>query len=241
MRTIYLSFLLLIQAVIFASPPFFMTFTPPKGWVIADLAQMQGEIKVGFIKSTKGFFSPAITLSFERVEDGNFLTYLSAVKQHYASDPTNYCRMLGTLNTSLGETALLQIDVKHQCGKIGVFQAISFCENYAIIQTATCLQKDLLAMREIFLDSFKSIVIYPTLLASFDNLYFQRKVQDLYNQWEQHIAASNIDSETLFKNPSFQNNQWIPFVHFIEKECAMQGSCWQFLALQYVKESLLQR
>lgn len=242
-KAVFLFFFLLMSVVFSSAPPFFVTFTPPKGWHLADLSQIKSRVEVGFIKPKKGFFTPSVTLSLEAVGEMDLTTYLTAVMQHYqkASHAT-YCRKLGMLNTSIGETVLLQIDVEnqYQWKKICVLQAISLYAHHAIIQTATCLREDFLTMHETFLQIFKSITIYPSLITSIDNPHFHSKVETLYSQWEKDVASSNTDSKTLFLTPSFQENQWKPFVHFVEKECKAQGPCWQFLAVKYVKACLLQ-
>ena len=240
MKAALLLFFLLITSFVTANPAFFPTFTPPQGWLIADPSKLEESVQVGFVESTKRLFSPSITLTLEPIGNIDLKTYLEAVKKHYHADRTNRYRELGIINTSLGKTPLLQIDMENQWGKIRVLQAISLHADYAVIQTAVCLQKDFLKVHETFLNTFKSITVYPSLFDSIDNAPFQSKVETLYGSWKKYVATAKDDTKTLFTSPFFQNNQWTPFVNFVEKELANQGPCWQFLALRHIKESLLE-
>ncbi len=232
---------LLISTAVFGAPPFFTTFTPPEKWLIADPLKLEKPIQIGFVESSKKIFSPSLTLSYEKIGKTTLKTYLAAVKKNYAADWTSTCQELGTLNTSLGKASLLQIEMKNAWGNVTLLQAISLYEGFALIQTAACLQEDFLRLHETFLNSFKSLTVYPSLVGSIDNPTFATKIATLRNCWEKHTATSKDDPHDLFTSPFFQNNQWKPFVSYIEGELKDQGPCWQFLAIRHLKESLLEK
>jgi len=240
MKAALLFFFLLITTFARAIPPFFPTFSPPEGWLIADPSKLEEGVKVGFIESKRMIFSPSITLTLEHIGDVDLKTYIEAVKRHYDADRTNHCRELGILTTSVGKTPLLQIEMENEWGKICILQAISLHAGYVLIQTAACLQKDFLRVNETFLSTFRSLTIYPSLFDSIDNPQFQSKVELLRTCWNKYNATSKDDIATLFVSPFFQNNQWKPLVTFVEKELAEQGPCWQYLAIRHIKESLME-
>jgi len=233
--------LIAFPAILFALPPFFLTFTPPDGWFIADPSKVEENVQVGFVASKRKVFSPSITLSTEFIGDGVTLsTYVKAVKDLYLVNRTGHCCELGKINTSLGKTSLLKIDMQNQWGKICVVQAISLYVNYAIVQTAVCLREDWLKMQGTFLKTFESVAIYPSFLHSVNHPHLQHKIEMVHESWKKYISTANGDLKTLFTAPSFQDGQWKPLAQFIEKEFAGQGLCWQFLTLKYIQESLLE-
>jgi len=231
---------LLITSLLSASPPFFPTFTPPTGWLLADPSKLEEGVQVGFIESKRRLFSPSISLTLESVGDIDLKNYLEAVKTHYRADRTNRCRELGILDTSLGKATILQIEMENQWGEIRILQAISLHAGHVIIQTAASLKEDFARVQELFLSTFKSLSVYPTLFDSIDSPQFESKVKTMMTCWNKYCDSSRDDRATLFASSFFQSNQWRPLVNFIEREYAAQGPCWQFLAIKHLKESLME-
>ncbi len=230
---------LLLPLFLFANEPFFASFDPPKGWLIADPSKYENKVKIGFIESNKTIFSPSITLTLEKVESVDLKTYIKAVQKNFESDRLNRYQELGTLHNHVGKAHLAQVDMKNQWGEIRLLQAITIYQGYAIIQTAATLKKDFLTVHETFLTSFKSLTTFPTLIASCNDSLFQKKIDGLMKCWKKYRSTSKDDNETLFKSSFFQNNQWKPFVNYVENKLDSQGSCWKLLAIQHIKETLL--
>ncbi|MCP5504275.1 MAG: hypothetical protein H7A41_03890 [Chlamydiales bacterium] len=231
--------LLFLPLFLSANESFFVTFEPPKGWLIADPSQYQDGMQIGFIESKKKIFSPSITLSLEKVGKVDLKTYIRAVQKNYEADRMNQFQELGNLHTQCGTGTLIQVDMKNRYGKVRLLQAITIHNGYAIIHSAAVLKDHFLSIHESILKSFKSLTTYPTVAASCNHPDFQEKIDAVIKCWKKYRKTSKSDNETLFKSSFFQNNQWKPFVSYIENELNSQGSCWQLLAIKHIKETLL--
>lgn len=229
----------LFPLFLLANEPFFVTFDPPKGWLIADPSQYQQGIKIGFIESKKKVFSPSITLSLEKVGKADLKTYIKAVQKNFEVDRFNQFQELGTLHTQSGTGILIQVDMKNHFGEIRLLQAITIHQGYAIIHSAAVPKSHFLTVHEKILNAFKSLIIHPSVVASCNQPNLQEKIDGVMKCWKKHHTASKEDNETLFKSPFFQNKQWKPFVSYVESELNSQGDCWQLLAIKYIKETLL--
>jgi len=95
-------------------------------------------------------------------------------------------------------------------------------------------------MHRTFLTSFRSLTAYPSLFDSIDNPEFKSRVEVMETCWNKYTSTAEGDNASCFASSFFQNNQWKPLVNFVEKELTDQGPCWQFLALKYLKESLME-
>lgn len=233
------SFFLFLTPFLSATEPFFVTFDPPNGWLIADPTQHQEGIRIGFIESRKKVFSPSITLSLEKVGKTDLKTYLKAVQKNFEADRFNKFQELGSFDTQNSVGTLVQVDIKNQFGEIRLLQAITIYNGYAIIHSAAVPKDRFLSIHEKILNSFKSLNIQPTVAASCHCPLLQTKIDEMMKCWKKYRKTSKGDLATLFKSPFFQNNQWKPFVDYIEKELNSQGSCWQLLAIKHIKETLL--
>lgn len=233
------AFFLVIPLFLFAREPFFATFDPPKGWIISDPSHYEKGVQVGYIQSNKRIFTPSITLAYEKVGKVDLPTYLKAVRKHFEEDRQSRYQELGTIQTKSGEGILIQVDMKNRFGEIRLLQAISIHEGIAIIHTASCTKRDFLKVHETLLGSFKSLSIYPTITSSCSHPSLKEKIEGIEKCWKKFCATSKDSPEKLFASPFFQNNQWKPFVNYIEKELNSQGSCWQILAINHLKQNLL--
>lgn len=231
--------LLSLSCVLWTAEPFFAAFDPPKGWVISDPSRYDKGVQIGFIASNKRIFTPSITLSYETVGTVDLPTYLKAVRKNFLRDRRTTVQELGTLKTKDGEGVLLQIDQKNRFGDIRLLQAISLHNGKAIIHTASCTKDDFLNIHEALLKSFKSLTIYPNLASSCPTPALREKLEEMEKCWKKYLATSKGSKEKLFASSFFQNNQWKPFVNYVEKELDSQGSCWQILAINHIKETLL--
>lgn len=230
---------LITPLFLFAKEPFFATFDPPKGWRISDPSRYDRGVQVGFIQSNKRIFTPSITLSYEKVGNVDLTTYLKAVRKNFEVDRHSRYQELGTVKTKSGEGILIQVDMKNRFGEIRLLQAISLHQGIAIIHTASCTKEDFLKVHEALLASFKSLTIFPTLASSCSDPSLREKIDGLEKCWKKYCSTSKDSHEKLFASPFFQNNHWKPFVNYVEKELDSQGSCWQILAINQLKETLL--
>jgi len=240
LKTAWFFFFLLLTTLTHATTPFFSTFTPPKGWLLADPSKLDEGTEVGFIESTRTFFSPSISLTIETIGEVDLTTYTNVVQGHYQDDRTHQCRLLGTIKTPIGKGSLLQIDIENKWGEIRILQAITLHAGHALIHTAACLKKDFLRMHQTFLSSFQTLAVYPSLFASIKSPEFHSKVENMKTCWNKYTATTKGDNASRFISPFFQNNQWNPLVNFVEKELVNKGLCWQFLALKYLRETLVE-
>ncbi|QVL56685.1 MAG: hypothetical protein KFB93_04700 [Simkaniaceae bacterium] len=231
--------LLFLPLFLSANEPFFVTFTPPKDWVISDPSQYQQGIKIGFIESKKKVFSPSITLSVEKIGKADLKTYIKAVQKNFEADQFSQFQELGTLHTLSGTGTLIQVDMKNRYGEIRLLQAITIHQGYAIIHSAAVPKNHFLTVHQKILNAFKSLNIFPTVADSCNHPNLQEEINCMMRCWKKYRTTSKNDTETLFKSPFFQNNQWKPFVRYVENELNSQGSCWQLLAIKYIKETLL--
>lgn len=240
MQALFFFLFLFFSTCATASLPFFPNISCPEGWQITPHSHLEEGMQIGFIQSYKKFFTPSITLTIEPVGNSELHTYIEAVKNHYKQDCTNTYRHLGTLETSIGSTPLIQVDMKNQWGEIRVLQAISIYDGYALIQTGVCLKKDFLKVHETFLTAFKSLTVSPSIFDSIDDPHFKTQTEALLSHWNTYIQDSENDLPTLLASSHFQENLWKPYVHYVENQLANKGSSWQFLALRHIQESLLE-
>lgn len=225
---------LLLPFFLCAQEPFFAHFEAPKGWQIADPSKYGRGVKIGFIASKRKIFTPSMTLTLEKVGKTSLETYLKVIEKH---NQHNHYRELGSLQTKNGPARLIQLDIKNQWGVIRVLQAISVYEGYAIIHAASVLKEEFLSVHEKLLASFKSLEVSPI----WRDPDLEKKLTPLTTCWKKHCATSKGDRESLFATPFFQSNHWKPFVNYVEKELKLKGSCWQFLAIKYIQQSLLEK
>ena len=218
-RLFFLLFILFSTSLLQAEETIFAFFTPPKEWKISAPSLFKDGVKIGFVHPKKQDFPPSITLSLEHIKDVPLKTYLKAVKKNYEKDLKIRYRELGFLTTSLGEAHLAQIEISKPWGEIRTLQTILIKDGYALIQTGVCKKEDLMDVHEDFLSTFRSLSSAENFLESLDS---SPKRETL----EQKIA-------------NLSEKNWLPFVNYITKTFEKEGPCWQFLALQTIKEGLL--
>ena len=235
----FCSLLLFFPLFLVAIEPFFVTFNPPKGWVIADPTYHSEEVKIGFIGSKKKAFSPSITLHIEKIGQVSREVYIKAVKRNFELDPLNRCNELGKLTTKSGTATLIQVDMDKPFGKISILQAITLFEGYVIIHSVAFPTHLFLSLQETFFDAFSSLTIYPTVFSSCDHPNWRQKIDEVTDAWQKHCLISKKKDGDVFQSLSFQDNVWKPFVNYIENELKFKGSCWQILAIKSIKKTLL--
>lgn len=223
-----------------AHEPFFVTFDPPKEWVIAAPSDDQDQVKVGFIASKKKLFAPSISLSVEKIGTVDLTTYIAAVEKNYKKDRLNRFEKLGNIDIQQGKATLIQIDMKNHFGEIRLLQAITVYNGYAIIHSSAVLKEHFLATYESILSAFKSLSIYATVADSCQKSGLKEKIDHLTASWKNYQKTSKGEKETLFATSLFQENYWKPFVCYIENELSSQGHCWQLLAINHIKNTLLE-
>ncbi len=226
----------------FCATPF-AHFTPPKGWLVSDPNLCEREVKIGFIQSKKKIFSPAISLTIEKVGDVSLETYLSAVRKNYARHPKHRYRDIGSLMTKSGAARLLLIDKNSQWGALKIMQAILIYRGYALIQTATALKKDFPLVRSHILASFRSFAAFQAVTESLaepkKQALLASKIANLQQEWEACQKKYQKKGRSLFLNSRFQQNVWQPFVNDLIATFQDQNPCWQVLAIKSIQASLL--
>lgn len=225
----------LLPLHIFSVEPFFALFDPPKGWLISDPSKYEVGVKVTLVASKKRLFTPSLTLSIEKIGSATIEDYTRALEKIYQQDTF---LKLGTFETTAGKSHLFQIDRESGWGQIRVLQAITLQKQYAVIQTGVCLKKEFLDYHQLFLKTFKTLHTYPSIEASCPHLSIKEKIDPIRKCWKKLCTTSKDSKETLFASPFFQNNQWKPFVKYVETTLEFQGTSWQFLATNYLRETL---
>lgn len=228
--------LFLFPLALFACDPFFTFFAPPEGWLISDPSKYEKGVKASFIASKRQVFTPSLTLSTEKVGSATIEDYTHSLEKIYRRD---IFQKLGTFETEAGTAHLFQIDRKTQWGNIRILQAIVFHEGFALLQTGACLKEDYLDFHESYLKAFKTLRTTPSIVESTSHPELKKKVGGLMRSWKKLCATSKDAPEILFASAFFQNNQWKPFVNFVENALESEGTCWQFLALKHIQETLL--
>ena len=226
----------LLPLTLFAHKPFFTVIDPPKGWLFTDPSKYEEELKVVFIASNKNMVTPSLTLAVEYVGNASIVEYTKALEKIYQRDDF---QKLGVFKTSTGTAHLFQIDRKNQWGAIRILQAITLYEGFALIQTGACLKRKFLELHETYLKSFKSLRTTPSILTFCNDPSLEKRLEELTKCWRKLCLTSKDDKGSLFISSFFQNNQWKPFVNYIQSELESEGICWQFLAIKHVQEALL--
>lgn len=231
--------ILFLSSVLYCDQSQFSFFQPPPDWLMSNPKDFKDGVKIGFVASKRKIFTPAITLTLEKIPCSE-KTYIEIVKKNHKSDITKDVRELGLLQTKSGSAHLLQIDTKNTWGKVRILQAILVKEGVAYIQTASCLREDFLKIHRDLLDSFNSLSVSDDLVSSLkEKKDFEERMESLFRSWRKHLRTAKGEKEVLFKGSFFQKNQWGPFTEYITKNHSDCGICWQILAIQYVKEKLM--
>lgn len=239
MKQLLLVWAILIGSVLFSENAPFPFFEPPHNWQMSNPIHFTDGVKIGFVQSERKIFTPAITLSLEKIPCDE-KTYIETVKKNHRSDITKRVRELGLLETKSGKAHLIQIDMKNNWGKIRILQSILVKDQVAYIQTASCLREDFLKIHQDFLSAFRSLTVADGLLSSLSNHQeLEDKLEKLTVSWKKYISSAKGKKEELFKESFFQKNQWGPFTDYVTKKYAENGICWQILAIQYIKDQLM--
>ncbi|MEM7175134.1 MAG: hypothetical protein AAF443_04300 [Chlamydiota bacterium] len=221
----------------------FAFFSPPAGWQVSDPLLFNQEVKIGFVQSHKKIFSPAISLTIEKVGKAKLKTYLQAVRKNHRLHHHHGYRELGFLKTKSGKVHLSLIDQASQWGPLRIMQAISIHDGHAVIQTATALKKDFPAVRKDILESFRSLTLAPSVVESLADRkkrsILEEKVKQLHKEWETYQKGALKKGAALFFNSPFQQNVWQNFVKTFTRAFTDQEACWQLLAIQAIQSSLL--
>jgi len=222
----WLFLLLFFPFSLFSKEPFAF-FDPPKGWHFASPSKFERGVKVGFIERKRALFTPAITLTFEKVgKEVTMVNYIAAVKKMHQNA---LLQELGTIQTQSGTAHLLQIDVENQWGKICLLQAISLYEGYAILLTTSSLKKEQLRKNPLFLKSFQSLTVTPSLFETLNDPTFEKKVGEIASSFKvQHDKIS-----------FFEGYEWKEVTSYLKKHFSSKGECWNFLAAQSIQQLLI--
>lgn len=136
-----------------------ITLNPPKGWeCIKDPEQLPQKIRMIYIGTGKGQFTPSINLASEETVL-KMDEYLALAKSYHEGQGNTQCKSLGTIETKAGKANLLQIDRKAQWGNVRFIQAVLIRERMAYVITATCLQEEFASLSSHFFKAIQSFAI----------------------------------------------------------------------------------
>ena len=136
-----------------------LTIVPPKGWdCISDTEQLPQKVRMIYVGTGKGQFSPSINLA---CEETTMLPdeYMALAKSYHEGQSDTRCKSLGTIETRAGVANLLQIDRPTQWGNVRFIQAVVIREENAYVITATCLQEEFAALSSQLFKSIQSFII----------------------------------------------------------------------------------
>ena len=219
--SLFLFSFLLSRSIICASLPQFCYFHPPKDWLISNPTNLPKEVKIAFIQSERKIITPSINLTLEKV-DVPIETYIKEVKKIHQADRTTQCRELGILKTNSGNAHLLEITMKKEWGDVWILQSILIKGGFAHLMTGLSLKKDFMKYHELFLSTFKSLMIVP----------------DLYSSVKDDNPRSILREKIHALRSMQEEEQLTSLLSFMKTSFEKEGICWQILAIQYIKNNL---
>lgn len=214
---------------------------PPSGWEIASTTS-SSNVRVAFVKKTKGSFRPSLNLTTEQVNISPE-KYLKAVQKLHEADHQTQWRYLGQIHTPHGTGELTELDVSAEWGDVRMLQLILFRNHIAYIVTAASLKKDFPDHYKDFYSVFQNIQFTNNLVDALTHPEQREQLQkaqaSLTEAWKAALASSPQEPLRLFQSSKFQKKHWAPFHKIIEKKYGDMGAHWQFLIIKTTQEQLL--
>ena len=224
------------------------SFTPPKGWRLADSASLPPTVKVMVVGKGQYPFPPSMNLSTEPYK-GTLKQYLKTIKSMNDSQGYEW-KDLGMMETQAGPASLSQVDTQTEWGNVRMMHVILLKNERIYILTSSALRDEFSKFYKDFFNAMKSLKLNTNFIeAVAPPLQGQLKLayEKLISQWKERVAAKikeypslsqdKIKSQT-FKEEYFQKNEWIPYKEMIETKFADMGADWQTMALQNSQDDL---
>jgi hypothetical protein len=132
-----------------------ITFTPPKGWSLAEKTQLPPRVKVLVVGPKISAFPPSINLAIEPYK-GTMKEYLKIVKD-IALSKNGKWKDLGDFKTEAGNANLSQLDTKNQWGELRMMHVMLLKDGMMYIVTVTALKNEFPTYYKQFFDAFRSL------------------------------------------------------------------------------------
>lgn len=234
-----------------ASEPNAVTFTPPKGWRLAEQKELAPSVKTMVIGKGKREFPPSINLAVEPYS-GTLKQYLKIVKSINNANRADW-KDLGSIRTLAGDANLSQVDEKAEWGDIRMMHVIFVKNGYAYILTAASLKEEFSAFYKDFFASMRSLNIsndaFEMVTDTQENAKLKDYVENVKNEWYSFLASKQtkskelpIDSQdkrTLFESSEFQTSIWSPFKAKLAQDFANMTPEWQTFLLSKLQTEMV--
>ncbi len=198
-------------------------FTPPPSWQVAQTKNPSSYVKVSFASSEGASFRSSMNLATEEV-DISLKEYVKAVKEINLKEPNTSWRDLGKFEMKAGTGRLAEITSKTPYGEVKTLQAFLVHENTAYILTAASLKKDLPALQEKILASFRSFSLEDSLFEAMKDEKRQKKIKELF------VGLGSFPPEADISLG--RQKQWEKLQRDVVDEFPEMGGYWHFLTLK---------
>ena len=140
-----------------AKEPGAVSFSPPKGWSLADAQTLPEHVQVMVVGSGEKEFPPSMNLTTEDFQ-GSLRDYLNIVKEINKANGAEW-KDLGKIRTVAGDASLSQADTLTEWGPVRMMHVILIKDDTVYILTAAALKKDFPKYYKHFFESLRSLRI----------------------------------------------------------------------------------
>lgn len=222
--------------------PSAVTFTPPKGWRLAEQKELAPSVKSMVIGKGKREFPPSINLAVEPY-NGSLKQYLKIVKSINNANRADW-KDLGSIKTLAGDANLSQVDEKAEWGDIRMMHVIFVKNGYAYILTAASLKEEFSEFYKDFFASMRSLNISDDasemVTDTQESAKLKNYIENVKNEWYSFLASNNSkDKRALFESTEFQNGIWSPFKAKLAQDFANMTPEWQNFLLSKLQTEMV--
>jgi hypothetical protein len=233
----------------------FITFTPPEGWVMADVSMLPPSVRVMVVGKPHSILPPSINLATEPYQ-GTLKQYLKTIKKMNEAKGHPW-KDLGTIRTKAGTGSLSQVDFPSKWGDMRMMHVILVRNGHVYILSASSLKSEFPLFYNAFFSSLRSLRIVKDPNEAITDPKQKEKLRAAVNQltekWNallyRHLAEiAGIENpqpstsdlrKKLFHSDHFQNAVWIPFLNMINEDYKNEAASWKELFVQKIEDSLL--
>lgn len=214
-------------------------FIPPKNWIPKEDISLSPYPTVGFQSpESKSKFSPSIV--FRVYPCQNASAFIEQTKKDLEKDRNRRCYFLTKTPTKIGTAQVLQTEeTGNSRGNVTILQSFVFANQKMLTLTVTSLTDALPSLYSDIVQSFQSLDILKeaplSLLEESKKAPLTHEIQAMITSLDKHKFLSEEDVLKFFK-PEFEK-----LLSLLEKEGGNLGSYFIFLAMQQIKEELLEK
>jgi len=246
---VFIFFLLALFSTLYGSEkasdpdkPGALIFTPPKDWAAADPSVLPKSVKMMVVGKGKKEYPPSINLGIEPFK-GSLREYLKVVKAVNESQGSDW-KDLGMVVTDAGKASLSQVDMRTNWGDVRLMHVILIKNGNAYILTAGALKEEFPVFYKEFFQAMTSIYFNKDVFERVEPKRKRNRLKRAFDKVAKHYAEiakekSGSQFEERFKDETFQNGSWLPFVRMVETDYADQGEPWKKDFFEEVKSQLI--